>query len=245
MTCYTSRFLLFALLLYSSSDVISALLFRGELGSCLSVPSSNPSPVGEELRRLSVDVKRAVVASILSCPEFLAFSSARTVAKGKYTNTQLNKPVSHISEYNVAITTQKIQLHTRSTQSCTEALPAGRGGGWSHVARLNFKTSRVGVYKCLLLIVSFAVTVAIWPREVVSCRDFILCAVATFWTMSLVGIYLGRASVLDRAVLGLAEPRGPWHPTFAPGKNLSVFIQITCGTLYFTSSEHWAPFNFP
>ena len=129
MTCYTSRFLLFALLLYSSSDVISALLFRGELGSCLSVPSSNPSPVGDELRRLSVDVKRAVVASILSCPEFLAFSSARTVAKGKYTNTQLNKPVSHISEYNVAITTQKIQLHTRSTQSCTEALPAGRRGG--------------------------------------------------------------------------------------------------------------------
>ena len=97
----------------------------------------------------------------------------------------------------------------------------------------------------MLLIVSFAVTVAIWPREVVSRRDFILCAVATFWTMSLVGIYLGRASVLDRAVLGLAEPRGPWHPTFAPGKNLSVFIQITCGTLYFTSSEHWAPFNFP
>ena len=32
-----------------------------------------------------------------------------------------------------------------------EALPGvggGRGGG-SHVARLNFKTSRVGVYKCL------------------------------------------------------------------------------------------------
>ena len=40
-----------------------------------------------------------------------------------------------------------------------------------------FKTSRVGVYKCLSLIVSFTVTVAIWPREVVSCRDFILRAV--------------------------------------------------------------------
>ena len=50
----------------------------------------------------------------------------------------------------------------------------------SHVALLNFKTSPVGVYKCLLLIVGFAVTVAIWPREVVSCRDFILRAVATF-----------------------------------------------------------------
>ena len=31
-----------------------------------------------------------------------------------------------------------------------EALP---GGGGSHVARLNFKTPRVGVYKCLSLIV--------------------------------------------------------------------------------------------
>ena len=67
-----------------------------------------------------------------------------------------------------------------------EALP--RGGGY-HVARLNFKMSRVGVYKCLSLIDRFAVTVAIWPREVVSCRDFILHAVATFWAMLLVGIY--------------------------------------------------------
>ena len=65
--------------------------------------------------------------------------------------------------------------------------PAGGGGG-VHVARLNFKTSRVGVYKCLLLIVGFADTVTIWPREVVSCRDFILRTVTTFWTMSLVGI---------------------------------------------------------
>ena len=64
----------------------------------------------------------------------------------------------------------------------------GPAGGGVHVARLNFKTSRVGVYKCLLLIVGFADTVTIWPREVVSCRDFILRAVTTFWTMSLVGI---------------------------------------------------------
>ena len=35
------------------------------------------------------------------------------------------------------------------------------------------------------LIVSFAVTVAIWPREVVSCHDFISGAVPTFWAMSL------------------------------------------------------------
>ena len=68
------------------------------------------------------------------------------------------------------------------------------GGGGSHVTRLNFKTSRVGVYKCLSLIVGFAVTVAIWPREIVSCRDFILRAVTTLWAMSLVRIYPGRAS---------------------------------------------------
>ena len=61
------------------------------------------------------------------------------------------------------------------------------------IAHLNFKTSLIGAYKCLSLIVGFAVTVAIWPREVVSCRDFILRAVATFWAMSLVGIYRGRA----------------------------------------------------
>ena len=71
----------------------------------------------------------------------------------------------------------------------------GGGGGGAHVARLNLKTSRVGVYRCLSLIFSFAVTVAIWPREVVSCRDFILRTVATFWAMWLVRIYPGRASV--------------------------------------------------
>ena len=62
------------------------------------------------------------------------------------------------------------------------------------VTHLNFKTSPFGVYKCLSLIVGFAVTVTIWPREVVSCRDFILHAVPTFWAMSLVRIYPGRAS---------------------------------------------------
>ena len=72
------------------------------------------------------------------------------------------------------------------------------GGGASHVACLNFKTSRVvGVYKCLSLIVGFAVTVAIWSREIVSCRDFILRAVAIAWAMSLVRIYRGRASSLN------------------------------------------------
>ena len=75
----------------------------------------------------------------------------------------------------------------------TGALPGGGGVPWPC---LNFKTSRVGVYKCLSLMVGFAITVAIWPRRVVSCRDFILRTVATFWAMSLVGIYPGRAFTL-------------------------------------------------
>ena len=70
------------------------------------------------------------------------------------------------------------------------------GGGGVPCRRLNFKTFPVGVYKCVSLIVGFVVTVTIWPREVVSCRDFVLLAVATFWAMSLVGIYPGRASSL-------------------------------------------------
>ena len=80
----------------------------------------------------------------------------------------------------------------KSVQPCTR--PCQGGGGEAHVAHLNFTTSCVGVYKCLSLIVGFAITVAIWPRDVVSCRNFILRAVATFWAMSLVGIYPGRAS---------------------------------------------------
>ena len=84
--------------------------------------------------------------------------------------------------------------------SSIEALPGG-----SHVACLNFKTSRVGVYKCLSLIFGFAVTVAIWPREVVSCRDFILPTVVTFWAISLVRIYPGKASVLLCSTLNLSH----------------------------------------
>ena len=75
--------------------------------------------------------------------------------------------------------------------------PSRGGGGGSHVTHLNFKTSRVSIYKCLLLIDGFAITVAIWQREVVPCCNFILRVVATFWAMSLVGIYPGRASFND------------------------------------------------
>ena len=54
------------------------------------------------------------------------------------------------------------------------------------------------------LIVGFAVTVAIWPREVVSCHGFILRAVATFWAMLLVGTYPGRASK-EAGIINIAE----------------------------------------
>ena len=83
-----------------------------------------------------------------------------------------------------------MRLEIQAYSITKEALP----GGGSYVARLNFKTPRVCVYKCLSLIDGFAVTVAIWPREVVSCRDFILHAVVTFWAMALVGVYPCRTS---------------------------------------------------
>ena len=86
------------------------------------------------------------------------------------------------------------QVKSTSFTHCLSFKEALQEGGGTHVARLNFKTSRVGVYKCLSLIVGFVVIVAIWPREVVSCGDSTLHAVATFWAMSLVGIYPGRAS---------------------------------------------------
>ena len=99
-------------------------------------------------------------------------------------------------------------------------------GGGSQVARLNFKTSRVSVYKCLSLIVGFAVTVTIWPREVVSCRNFPFLAVATFWAMSLVGIYPGSASIMDSLLC-------PWEKkalTFS--LNLTRLIRTLSVALY-------------
>ena len=49
-------------------------------------------------------------------------------------------------------------------------------------------------HRSLSLILGFSITVTIWLREVVSCRNFILRSVTTFWVVSLVGIYPGRAS---------------------------------------------------
>ena len=41
----------------------------------------------------------------------------------------------------------------------------------------------------------------------------------------------------------LAEPAGPWRPTFALGqvKNLVLDTNQMLGTMDFTGSEHWAP----
>ena len=113
--------------------------------------------------------------------------------------------------------------HLIQTPNYYEALP---GGGGSQVARLNFKTSRVSVYKCLLLIVGFAMTVTIWPREVVSCRNFLFLAVATFWAMLLVGIYPGSASIMDSLLC-------PWEKkalTFS--LNLTRLIRTLSVALY-------------
>ena len=51
-------------------------------------------------------------------------------------------------------------------------------------------------HRSLSPILGFDVSVGILPRKVFVCRDFILRAVATFWVMSLVGIYPGRASII-------------------------------------------------
>ena len=43
----------------------------------------------------------------------------------------------------------------------------------------------------------------------------------------------------------LAEPGGPWRLTFALGRLDTNHTNHMLGTLDFTVSEHWAPFNFP
>ena len=76
----------------------------------------------------------------------------------------------------------------------------------SHVARLNFKTSRVGAYKCLSLIVGFAVTVAIWPREVLLLRfHFTRCC-----------NFLGHVACRNLPWQGLTE----WEHQLTMGKRM-------------------------
>ena len=65
----------------------------------------------------------------------------------------------------------------------------GVGGGGSRLKSL------VSGFNWLIL--GLDVTVGILLGKDVFCRNFILCAVATFWAMSLVGIYPVRASFLS------------------------------------------------
>lgn len=59
------------------------LLFKEavEWPSCFRLPSNTASPEVEEPSKLSVELSSVAVTSILSCPEFLAFSKARTVTE--------------------------------------------------------------------------------------------------------------------------------------------------------------------
>ena len=95
------------------------------------------------------------------------------------------------------------------------------GGGGSHVAHLNFKMSRVGVYKCLSLIVGFAITVAIWLREVVSSRcrylvGHIACrnlpwqglrkVFSTEYTVAMVTLHVRKMIITCLSVIGHLVP---------------------------------------
>ena len=76
-------------------------------------------------------------------------------------------------------------------------------GGGVHVTRLNFKTSRVSVYKCLSPIVGFAITVTIWPKEVVSSRfHFTRCR-----------YFLGHVASWNLPWQGLYVASFVWTPT--------------------------------
>ena len=71
------------------------------------------------------------------------------------------------------------------------------GGGGSHVALLNFKTFRVGVYKiacCLLLALPSLSQFGRGRLSLVAVLFYVLSLL--FGLMSLVGIYPGRASVM-------------------------------------------------
>ena len=61
----------------------------------------------------------------------------------------------------------------------------------------------------LFLFLYLDVAVGILARKVVHSRDFILCAVATFWAMSLVGFYPGRAESNGANELHVVPTRCP------------------------------------
>ena len=98
---------------------------------------------------------------------------------------------------------RKWRLHdgpTRRTQEGPMKLPDERQSlkrkeNWRKLLLLGIQTGdKLAKPPFLSHILGFAVDVIIWSREVVACRDFILGSVATFWVMSLVRIYPGRAS---------------------------------------------------
>ena len=66
-----------------------------------------------------------------------------------------------------------------------------------------FKTSRVSVYKCLSLIVGFAITVAIWPKETVSSRFHFTCC----------RYFLGHVASWNLPWQGLYVASFVWTPT--------------------------------
>ena len=70
---------------------------------------------------------------------------------------------------------------------------------------------KLAKHRSLSLILGFAVTVAIWLREIFSCRNFISPFVAPFWVMSLVGIYPGRALLIMDEVYVIKFYIYMWH----------------------------------
>ena len=104
----------------------------------------------------------------------------------------------------------------------------GEGGG--SMSPIWILKRLVSVFiKCLSLIVGFAVTVAIWPREVVSCRNFILRTVAIMWAMSLVRIYRGRASyILQLHLYGDCKFAilVPFNSIYSPKPSLKIILSF-------------------
>ena len=102
----------------------------------------------------------------------------------------------------------------------------------------------------LSLILGLAVTVAIWPREVVSRPDFILRSVTTFWVMSLVRIYLDRASWLGQ-LDGFHDRQFPQENhyqatvTTEDCKSNETYVGLTENTFKTRFANHKASFNNP
>ena len=102
----------------------------------------------------------------------------------------------------------EIKTHFQATLRGPSLTSFAFPGLFSLMALKNHKLAK---NRSLSLILGFAVTVAIWLREVVSCRNFILPFVAPFWVMSLVGIYPGRALLIMNEVYVIKFYIYMWH----------------------------------